>query len=182
MRLFTILILITIVQFSFAQDDTLKASLNQTLTDFKNCMSSESKTVCEGYTSKALIQVFNISDFYNSTNQKEMSPFEIQQFVSKSSQWTKLGSVYQVDVLTKAQELSNAGKAVIVILEDDSPTNVHVSIVLPGNLQTSGSWGRRVPSVAAFFTHDPDKSFVDKSISYAYTKNMMLKLQVYARN
>lgn len=180
--LLTILILITINQISIAQDNAWKSKLNQTLTDFKTCMSTESKTVCDGYTSKAIKQVYNVNDFYNSATQNEMSPYEIQQFVSKSSEWTKLGPAYQVAVLTKAQELSNSGKAVIVILEDDTPANVHVSVVLPGALQSSGSWAMRVPSVAAFFTHNPGNSFVDKSISYAYTKSMMLQLQVYSKN
>ncbi|MEQ9168773.1 MAG: hypothetical protein RLO12_21125, partial [Fulvivirga sp.] len=86
------------------------------------------------------------------------------------------------ETLVKAQELSNSGKAVLVVLKGDTPADAHVSLLLPGDLQNSGSWAMRVPNVSAFFTHNPDNSFVNKSISYAYTKSMMLNLEIYARN
>lgn len=176
--IFLLLILSTSV---FSQNQSWKNSLNKTLSEFKSCMSTESKLKCDGYTSLAIRQVYNIKEFKNKADQSDMSPYEIQQYVSKSSEWVKLGPAYNSETLIKAQQLSNEGKPVIVVLEDESQADVHVSVVLPGELQSSGSWGMKVPSVSAFFTHNPGNSFVDKSISYAYTKSMMLRLQVYTK-
>lgn len=182
MKHFKFVILLSILSTSvFAQTQTWKNSLNQTLSEFKSCMASEGKLQCDGYTSQAIREVYNIKEFKNKADQSDMSPYEIQQYVSKSSDWVKLGPAYNSETLRKAQQLSNEGKPVIVVLEDESKSDVHVSVVLPGELQSSGSWGMKVPSVSAFFTHNPSNSFVDKSISYAYTKSMMLRLQVYAK-
>ena len=182
MKYYKLVFVLSIISTSvFAQSQLWKNSLNQTLSEFKSCMASEGKLQCDGYTSKAIREVYNIKEFKNKADQSDMSPYEIQQYASKSTEWVKLGPAYNSETLRKAQQLSNEGKAVIVVLEDELPSNVHVSVILPGELQSSGSWGMRVPSVSAFFTHNPGNSFVDKSISYAYTKSMMLKLQVYAK-
>ncbi len=165
-----------------AQIKNWETTLNQTLQDFKTCMSSENKTVCQTYTAKAIKQVYNINDFFQASSKSDMTPVEIQEFITSSSKWTKLGQAFKPEVISKAQELCNAGKPVLVILKGEDSADAHVSIVLPGELQTSGSWGMRVPNVSAFFTHNPSNSFVNKSISYAYTKGMILQLEIYARN
>jgi hypothetical protein len=167
---------------AFSQAKNWEATLNQALQDFKTCMTAENKTVCQTYTAKAIKQVYSVTDFYQASSKSDMTPFEIQEFISNSSRWTNLGQAFKPEVLSKAQELSNAGKLVLVILKGDSPADAHVSLVLPGDLQASGSWGMSVPNVAAFFTHNPGNSFVNKSVSYAYTKGMILQLEVYARN
>ncbi len=172
-----------LIQFAApAQVKNWEETLNQTLRDFKACMSKENKTVCQTYTAKAIKQVYTINDFYQASSKTDMNPFEIQAYITNSSAWTKLGQAFKPEVMSKAQGLCNAGKPVLIILRGEGPADAHVSLVLPGDLQTSGSWGMRVPNVAAFFTHNPENSFVNKSISYAYTKGMLLQLEVYARN
>lgn len=180
--IFTAVCLCLIHFTALSQAKNWEETLNQTLQDFKTCMSTENKTVCQTYTASAIKQVYSINDFYQAATKSDMAPIEIQQFITTSSKWKKLGQAFEPEVLSKAQELCNAGKPVLVILKGDSPADAHVSLVLPGDLQMSGSWGMRVPNVAAFFTHNPANSFVNKSISYAYTKGMILQLEVYARN
>ena len=180
----TILAIACIILLHFngrAQGANWEQTLNQTMGEFKTCMSSEDKNVCQTYTARAIRQVYKINDFYNSSSKTDMSPFEIQEFVKGSSNWTDVGQAYKSETLIKAQELSNSGKAVLVVLKGNTPADAHVSLLLPGELQNSGSWAMRVPNVSAFFTHNPDNSFVNKSISYAYTKGMMLNLEIYAR-
>lgn len=167
---------------ALSQPTNWETTLNQALSDFKTCMTTEDKVVCQTYTAKIINQFYSIPDFKNASSKNDMTPVEMQSFISTSSKWTKLGEAFQPDVFSKAQELCNAGKLVLVVLEGGNPADAHVSLMLPGRLQTSGSWGMRVPNVAAFFTHKPDHSFVNKSISYAYTKGMLLQLAVYTRN
>lgn len=180
-----VLTIICLILFQFtavSQPKNWEGTFKQILTDFNDCMSTGDKTDCQTYTAKTIRQVYNINDFYSTSSKSDMTPYEMMEFVSTSSKWTKLGQAYQREVISKAQELTNAGKVVLVILKGSSPADAHVSLVLPGDLQTSGSWGMKVPNVAAFFTHNPTNSFVNKSISYAYTKGMMLQLEVYTRD
>lgn len=179
---FTLICILIFQINAISQSANWEQTLNQTLGEFKTCMANDDKVVCQTYTAKAIRQVYKINDFYNASSKTDMSPFEIQEFVKGSPQWTAVGPAYKSETLVKAQELSNSGKAVLVVLKGDTPADAHVSLLLPGDLQNSGSWAMRVPNVSAFFTHNPDNSFVNKSISYAYTKSMMLNLEVYARN
>jgi hypothetical protein len=179
--LLTVLSLVLCHTLAMSQTQNWEQTLNQSMNEFKSCMSAEDKTVCQTYTAKAIKQVHKINDFYNATSKTDMSPFEIQEFIKESANWTLVGPAYKSETLVKAQELCNSGKVVLVVLKGDSPADTHVSLVLPGDLQNSGSWAMRVPNVSAFFTHNPDNSFVNKSISYAYTKSMMLQLEVYSR-
>lgn len=179
--LITVLSLLLFQALALSQSQNWEQTLNQNLNDFKGCMTTDDKTVCDGYTAKSIRQVYKINDFYNSSSKTDMSPYEIQEFVRGSANWTAVGPAYKSENLIKAQELSNAGKVVLVVLKGDTPADAHVSLLLPGELQNSGSWAMRVPNVSAFFTHKPDNSFVNKSISYAYTKGMMLKLEIYSR-
>lgn len=179
---FTILAVVFVQLTAQSQVKNWKDLLDKTFAEFKGCNTSADKTICQSFTAKGVRSMYNINDFYAASSKTDMTPFEMLETISKSSKWTKLGMAYEGSVLSKAQDLSNAGKTVLVIYKGESPSDTHISIVLPGALQTSGSWGIKVPNVAAFFTHKPENSFVNKGLSYAYSKSMMLQLEVYSRN
>lgn len=85
------------------------------------------------------------------------------------------------EILNKAQSLANAKKAVVAIYQNAVGAG-HLVLVIPGEVQQSGSWGLQVPNVASFFLPEPERSFVDKGLSYAFTKNMIRDIAIYVRN
>lgn len=110
-----------------------------------------------------------------------MTSSEIASFLKTSKSWKNLGPVYDQQTLDKAQASANDKRAVVAVYMNDQGIG-HVVVVLPGTLQNSGSWGLKVPNVASFFATQPDKSFVDKSLSYAFSKVMMKDILLYEHN
>ena len=83
--------------------------------------------------------------------------------------------------MNTAQELAN-NKTAVVAVYMKSDQDGHVSIILPGQLNPSGSWGFSVPNSASFFVNDPNKSYIGKGLSYAFTKSMLKDVVLFARN
>ncbi len=110
-----------------------------------------------------------------------MSASEISNFLKTSEKWKLLGPSYEQKTLATAQEHANSKKAVVAVYINDAGIG-HVVIITPGQLQPSGSWGLNVPNVVSFFPNQPDKSFVDKGLSFAFGKNLMKDILIYGRN
>ena len=72
-------------------------------------------------------------------------------------------------------------KAVVALYMTPSGAG-HVAIILPGELQPSGSWGLNVPNSASFLMMEPQRSYVGKGLSYAFAKTHLKDVVLYARN
>lgn len=153
----------------------LKASLDQ----FMLC--KEGPQVCSKFIGQSLNTVYKVNDFYSSKSGRYMTGSEIAAFLKESKQWTLFGPSYNQNILTQAQDHANSKKAVVAVYMNASGIG-HVVVITPGQLQRSGSWGLDVPNAASFFATQPDKSFVDKSLSFAFVKNMMKDVLIYGRN
>lgn len=176
--LFTVLLLVVeLTSFGQSLNDNLRKDLEATLKQFQACSGAE----CSKFIGESLNTVYGVNDFYSTTQKRFMMATEIANFLKNSKAWKNLGPVYDQQTLTKAQEQANAKKAVVAVYMNEAGVG-HVVVILPGTLQTSGSWGLKVPNVASFFTTQPDKSFVDKALSYAFSKGMMKDILIYSRN
>jgi len=152
------------------------AELKTSLEEFLRC-----KENCSRYIGQSLNTVYKVNDFYSTKLNRYMVVSEIAAFLKSSDKWTMLGPAYDQKTLTIAQEHANAKKAVVAVyLNPEGYGNV--VIITPGELQPSGSWGLRVPNAASFFASQPDKSFVDKGLSFAFGKNLMKDILIYSRN
>jgi len=165
----------------FAQN--LNQNWNEELTNelaaFKQCKPGD-EDPCSNSIGESFNIVYKVKDFYSSASGRYMTGTEIDNFLQSSSQWTKLGIGYDQAVLTKAQELANSKKAVLAVYMGEDNLG-HVSIILPGELTTSGSWGLKVPNSASFFMNSPQRSYVNKALSYAFTRNMIKDVVLYSR-
>lgn len=159
-----------------------KTELQKSLVEFKNCMESGKEENCRSLVGKSVNIVYDVNDFYSQSKGRYLSAFEIADELTDASKWKKLGPAYDQKILNKSQELANARKPVIAVYKDKAGEAQHAVLLLPGQLRKSGSWGMEVPNAVSFFTHDPAKSFVDKSLSYAFSKSMLLNIELYARN
>ena len=110
-----------------------------------------------------------------------MRVVEIYDFLEKSGQWTSLGHVYEKDVLTKAQELANGNQAVVAIYLEKQARIGNIALILPGELEPSGSWGFRAPNSSSFFINEPELSYVNKALSYAFRKRLVKDVLIYVR-
>ena len=180
-RMYVTIMLFTL--FTTAQAQSLNANWNQELNtalkEFLVCEgTSKERAECVHFIGESLNTVYKINDF--SKSGKYMSPNEIADFIKNSAKWKSLGPSYDQTTLTKAQELANAKKAVVAVFKNAEGVG-HVVLITPGELQTSGSWGLRVPNSASFFQKDPSKSYVGKGLSFAFARVMMKDIILYAR-
>lgn len=129
----------------------------------------------------ALSTVYKIDDFYSKELGRHMLVSEISSFLKSSQKWKALGYAYDQKALTEAQTLANAKTAVVAIYLNAEGIG-HVSIIVPGELRLSGTWGFPVPNSASMFPGHPEKSYVDKALSYSFEKSHLKNVLLYARN
>ncbi len=181
--IFTSVVLLSFFAGSNGQtlNSNWKQDLDASLQQFSNCQSSGGTKDCSQYTGEALNKVYKVNDFYSQKAGRYMVASEIASFLKESSSWKSLGPSYDQKTLSTAQDLANSKKAVVAVYINASGIG-HVVIITPGQLQSSGSWGLSVPNVASFFPSQPEKSFIDKGLSFAFGKNLMKDIQIYGRN
>ena len=159
-----------------------KTALNKTLSDFMACSSGGTEaSSCYGFIGESVKTVYGVTDFYSSSGKQYMSVSEIHDFVKNNQSWKPLGRAYEPEALEEAQKQANAKKAVIAVYMNEQGVG-HVALILPGELQVSGSWGVKVPNSASFLPSDPDKSYVGKTLSYAFPRNTLKDVWIYVRN
>jgi hypothetical protein len=155
-------------------------NLDKSLEEFIKCTeTAESAALCYRFSGESVQKVYGVNDFFDKNKQRYMLIDEIYAYLQSSDKWTLLGKGYDQDALRKSQEQANAGKAVVAIKMREGEAYGHMAIILPGELGPSGSWGLRVPNSASFFTHQPDRSFINKTISYAFTASDRGYVMIY---
>ncbi|HEY8938270.1 MAG TPA: hypothetical protein VIM65_23780 [Cyclobacteriaceae bacterium] len=178
----SLLLIITPAIYGQSLNNNWNNDLKNSLQQFLSCNSSTpGSQACTKFLGESLNTVYKVNDFYSSKSGRYMLPSEIATYLKDNKQWSMIGHSYEQPVLSKAQDLANAKKAVVAVYMSESGVG-HVVVITPGKLQSSGSWGLSVPNAASFFVTQPDKSFVDKSLSFAFAKAMMKDVVIYARN
>jgi hypothetical protein len=156
-----------------------KQDLSAALQKFIDCReTSTDQAACNNFQGKL---VYKVNDFYSEKSGRYMTSNEIAKFLKESDRWNTLGPVYEQSTLNKAQEYANNKKAVVAVYQNASGIG-HVVLITPGSLQPSGSWGLSVPNVASFFAPQPERSFIEKGLSFAFNKNLIKDVTIYVRN
>jgi len=170
------------ITFSQSLNQNWSDDLSQAVEEFKNCKNSGNSNVnpCSKYIGASLKTVYNVNDFYSDELNRYLTGTEIVKFLKSSSTWSEIGPAYTQENLDKAQETANSGKAVLAVYLGEDQLG-HVSIILPGDQTASGSWGLKVPNSASFFMHSPQRSYLNKTLSYAFTRNMIKSIVIYSR-
>lgn len=174
-----------IVLVSEAQtiNKTWKKDLTNDLEQFKACDNSSYSGVnpCNKYIGNSLTTVYQINDFYSSNDKRHMRVNEISDYLKSSTKWTLLGYGYDQKALENAQLYANSNKAVVAIYINEEEIG-HLSLITPGELIPSGTWGFRVPNSASFSVSNPQKSYIDKGLSYSFEKQHIKNVLIYGRN
>ncbi len=158
-------------------------ALNKELEQFKACGNKPENGInpCSMFIGQALTTVYKIDDFYSKDLGRHMLVNEIAQYLKSSKNWTLTGPGYEQQALKDAQTSANAKKAVVAVYLDENETGL-VSLILPGELRSSGTWGLLVPNSAAFLVNDPEKSYVGKGLSFALEKRLLKNVLLYTRS
>ena len=176
-------LLVVSVSFGQSLNVSWEKDLMASFDEFLSCTSTTEGDldICGVYTGESLSTVYQVKDFYSKRLGRYLVASEIAKFLKENKQWTVLGHAYEQIVLTEAQKYANEKKAVLAVYLNDEGLG-HAALILPGELQPSGSWSMRVPNSSSFFADQPDKSYVGKRLSYAFVKNMIKDVLIYARN
>jgi len=178
-------ILMIITSEAYAQNfnNDWKTKLSNALAEFQSCDDGTSTGVspCNKFIGQSVKTVYNIDDFYSESLGRYMLVSEISDFVDKNDQWQVLGPAYDQEALKEAQERANSKQAVVAIYLNEDNIG-HMSLILPGDLKPSGSWGFQVPNSASFFPTNPENSYIGKSLSYAFGRSHIKDVKLYVRN
>ena len=167
--------------FSQPGNQNWKKDLSQSFEAFIECTSSNGeKYQCSSFIGESIAKVYKVNAFFSDKLSRFLQINEISKSVVEGGQWNQIGYAYEQKALEKAQEEANGNRAVIAVYMTPSGIG-HIAVILPGKLQYSGSWGFNVPNAASFLFNDSEKSFVDKGLSYAFSKNMIKDVILYAR-
>jgi hypothetical protein len=146
----------------------------------KEFMECGKDITCKSYVGKSFQTVYGIDDFYLEDEERFMYFDEILSALETNALWELVGPAFEQINLDKAQVQANQQKATLATYISEDGLG-HIALVLPGQLVPSGSWGMNVPNTASFFTASPDKSYVGKSMSYAFTTSMIKRVKLYTR-
>ena len=182
-NVFLIVFMLTGISASFCQslNENWRRDLAASLDKFRQCTQvTGEKYQCSGFIGESIASVYKTNAFYSEKQSRYLHINEISKSSVESGPWTSLGHAYDQKALEEAQKQANANRAVIAVYVTESGIG-HIALILPGRLQFSGSWGFNVPNAASFAFNDSEKSFVDKGLSYAFSKNMIKDVILYAR-
>jgi|GEM_PF-1517026 len=161
-----------------------KQELTTAVNEFVDCKSTSDETeLCVRFFGESLTKVYSINDFYSEVSKRYLKMYEITKFLEGNDQWTELGHAYDPKILAEAQNAANTNRAAVAVYKDSSTgLGQHVALIIPGELQHSGSWGMAVPNTASFLSVQPEKSYTNKALSYAFRRDMMKDVFIYVRN
>jgi hypothetical protein len=174
----SVLLFIASSTYGQSLNSNWSSDLKASLEEFNTCIATGTND-CSKFMGESLETVYKINDF--SKSGKYMNSSEIATFLKNSKHWTTIGHAYDQSVLKQAQDDANAKKAVVATYTNEAGIG-HVVVITPGKLQPSGSWGLNVPNAASFFLPQPGKSFVDKSLAFAFAKAQLKDVVIYIRN
>ncbi|HEX6226986.1 MAG TPA: hypothetical protein VFZ52_21355 [Chryseolinea sp.] len=182
-KIYAIIFLLSVTSSAFSQglNENWKRDLQASLEKFRQCtQTTPEKYQCSGFIGESIADVYKTNAFFSEKLSRYLHINEISKSSLEDGPWKPLGYAYDQKALEEAQKQANASHAVIAVYVTASGIG-HIAVILPGKLQFSGSWGFNVPNAASFVFNDSEKSFVDKGLSYAFSKNMIKDVILYAR-
>jgi hypothetical protein len=143
---------------------------------------------CNRFVGFALANAYCVKDFGPNASGGYLVANEIMSRIGTTTGWTLLGKLPVVQdenrnvtispsdaakaqqILDAAQQRANAGDAVVAGTQDADEG--HLSLIIDGHTNGSGQWNPLLPPNSANMKHrfpaDPNKSYIDKPLSYAF--------------
>ncbi len=157
--------------------DLTPVDLEYIVKDFISCKAKATeRNDCRSRITKVISETYNLSEFKD-PELGHVIYDSIRPIIERSGDWERIGTAMDQEILDRALAHTNSGGLSLVI--DTSTAYGHVVMMLPGETKKSGSWALKLPTVLSLVNYKPEKSFHDKSLSYALSKSE--ELMVYIR-
>lgn len=141
--------------------------------NFITCKKAETKrNDCRNSITKVISQTFGLTEF-NDSKLGYVVYDSIRPIAERSRNWLQLGTITQETIDQALTHVNRGGLALII---DTKEIYGHVVMILPGEAEKSLSWDMKLPKVLSLTNYKPEKSFSDKSLSYAMKKSDDLKI------
>ncbi len=151
-----------------------RMTIEAILEEYQQCKQNESSSFCKTFTARAICEYNGVDDL------KEKGEFieyhDIHNKILKDDTWKNLGMADSQEALDNAQLMANKGFPVVAI--DTKDKHKFSVLVLQGEQAKSGKWGLNVPNCAAFFPTNYKRSFINKTLNYAWKKPNGIQLWV----
>lgn len=148
------------------------------LADCKALADRELAVACEGFTAEALAEIYAIDEFLRG-DERPTGRQILERLERADSGWVLLGPASEQQALEAAQARANDGLPVVAAYAGG--WRGHAALVLPGSGYPSQTWGLRVPNSASFFASRAERSYIGKSLSFAFGKDIKDRVMIYYR-
>lgn len=136
------------------------------------------KAQCYEFTGRAIDTVYGRDSFREGQSYLSASSMAQKLHAGEINEWTRLGPASSQDVLSLAAKLTKKGKPVIAAWLGSGGAG-HVSLIMPGGLAFSSSWGLKVPNAASISLGALNNSFYGCRLSYALSKDKMARTDLF---
>ena len=137
---------------------------------------------CNDFVADSVQREWALDHFWMEDKSRFMTVREMKSWLSIEGSlngWDFLGTANEAEVQAGAAERAGAGQAVVAIYHSGSARG-HVALVLPGELQNSGTYGIPVARIAQTGLSNPTNSFVGCAFSYGLGKSKASETLIYA--
>ncbi|WP_299247088.1 hypothetical protein [uncultured Aquimarina sp.] len=143
--------------------------------NFITCKKTATKrNDCRNSITKTISKAFGLTEF-SDPKLGYVVYDSIRPIAEKSKNWLQLGAVDQKNIDMALAHTNRGGLSLII---DTAETYGHIVMIVPGESKKSGSWGMKLPNVLSLTNYKPEKSFSNKSLSYAMKKSEDLKVYI----
>ncbi|WP_378178252.1 hypothetical protein [Aquimarina sp. SS2-1] len=152
---------------------TSDLNLDQEVENFIICKKAATeRNDCRNSITKIISKAYDLTEF-SDPKLGYVVYDSIRPIVARSKNWLQLGTVTQETI---DQALAHANRGGLALIIDTAETYGHVVMIVPGDSKKSGSWNMKLPNVLSLTNYKPEKSFSNKSLSYAMKKSDDLKI------
>lgn len=175
-----------IVPIAYGQTGDKCAQVLQVLDKVKEaCQAYPPQDYCNVFVGEATHVIYGIDDFVSPgspTGYYQANTIAELLMTDLSTRWDNIGNCNDPNALKTAQLDANSNRCVIAIWRNNGSSgggHGHVSLILPGNLMLSSSWGLSVPNAANFSLGGDTNNYVCDKLSKAFSKEKIKDVLLY---
>jgi len=137
------------------------------------------KTQCYWFTGRAIDTLYGLDSFREAQGYLSASSMAQKLHAGEIKNWHNLGPASSQDVLDLVPRLTKKGKPVVAAWLGENGQG-HVSLVMPGGLAFSSTWGLNVPNAANISFGALDNSFYGCRLSFALSKDKIERTYLFS--
>jgi hypothetical protein len=131
-----------------------------------------SSTACNIFVGRVMARMYGLSDFVDSNGSFRRANQIAALLPTFGNNWVDLGIADNQNVLDSAAKAANLGHVVLAVWANPIAGKPgHVTLIGPGPLTASSSWGLKTPVAASFTLDDVESAFLGQPLACAFGKS-----------